>query len=131
MSGLAFLPLALLIAGCPSVMPPPDGNDNDNGNGDEVAATVRMQNIAFVPLEVTITVGETVRWVNDDIVPHTTTSGNPGDADAGSLWNSGLMGGGASFEHTFNEAGEFVYFCEVHPTQMRDAMVIVQPADGQ
>ena len=85
-----------------------------------------MRSIAFDPPEITINVGETVTWTNMDIVPHTATSGNPGDADLGSVFQSARLGINDSFTHTFDEAGEFIYFCEVHPVMMRDAKVIVQ-----
>ncbi len=85
-----------------------------------------MQAIAFEPMEITIQAGESVTWTNQDLVPHTATSGNPGDADLGSIFQSALLSQGGTFSHTFNDAGEFVYFCEVHPGMMRDAKVIVQ-----
>ena len=89
-----------------------------------------MRNIAFDPAEITITAGELVTWRNVDIVfPHTATSGNPGEQDTGSIFRvpgSGLLSGGKSASHTFDEPGEFVYFCEVHPGMMRDAKVIVE-----
>ena len=96
------------------------------GGGDPGANEVFMQAIAFNPMEITIQVGESVTWTNQDIVPHTATSGNPGDADLGPIFRSALLGLGGTFTHTFNDAGEFVYFCEVHPGMMRDAMVIVE-----
>lgn len=102
----------LVIAGCPAT----------TGPG---ANEVVMRNIAFDPTEITINVGESVTWTNMDFVPHTATSGNPGDADSGSIFRSPQLAHGASFTHTFNEAGEYLYFCEVHPTIMRDARVIV------
>ncbi len=65
-------------------------------------------------------------WTNMDfIIPHTATSGNPGDEDLGSVFRSARLSQGETFMHTFNEAGEFIYFCEVHPA-MRNARVIVQ-----
>ncbi len=86
---------------------------------------VFMQAIAFDPMEITIQAGESVTWTNQDIVPHTATSGNPGDADLGAIFRSALLTQGGTFTHTFNDAGEFVYYCEVHPAMMRDAKVIV------
>ena len=112
------LGVVMTNAGCPQATPPQDGEPG--------VVEVRIQVMAFVPAEVTITQGETVRWVNSDLVQHTATSGNPGDADAGAIWDSGFLGRGASFEHTFGEVGEFTYFCQLHPTTMRDARVIVQ-----
>jgi plastocyanin len=85
-----------------------------------------MRGVAFDPADITIGVGETVTWTNMDFLPHTATSGDPGDADAGSIFDSGTLTLGRSFSHTFDEAGEFVYFCEFHPTMMRDAKVIVE-----
>ncbi len=95
------------------------------GGGDPGANEVFMQAIAFNPMEITIQAGESVTWTNQDIVPHTATSGNPGDGDLGAIFRSALLGQGGTFTHTFNDEGEFVYFCEVHPAMMRDAKVIV------
>ena len=95
------------------------------GGGDPGTNEVFMQAIVFNPMEITIQAGESVTWTNQDIVPHTATSGNPGDADLGEVFRSALFGQGGTFTHTFNDAGEFVYFCEVHPAMMRDAKVIV------
>lgn len=94
------------------------------------ANEVFMRAIAFDPAEITITTGESVTWTNKDLViPHTATSGNPGDADLGSVFRSALLGTNQSFSHSFDTAGEFVYFCEVHPGIMRDAKVIVLAAE--
>ena len=77
---------------------------------------------------VVITVGQTVRWTNLDNSIHTVTSGNPGEATAGDLFDSGNMGQGATFEHTFDAPGEFVYFCRPHAGFMRDYIVTVNAA---
>ncbi len=87
---------------------------------------VFMRSIAFDPPEITINVGESVIWTNMDFVPHTATSGNPGDDDLGSIFRSARLSTGQTFTHPFDEPGEFIYFCEVHPNIMRDAKVIVQ-----
>lgn len=106
----------VMLGGCPAV-----GDPGDN--------QVFMRAIAFDPPEITITAGESVTWTNKDlIIPHTATSGNPGDADLGSVFQSVLLSTDQTFTHTFETAGEFVYFCEVHPVMMRDAKVIVLPA---
>jgi plastocyanin len=93
------------------------------------ANEVLMQAIAFNPAEITIRAGESVTWTNQDIVQHTATSGNPGDADLGAIFRSASLGQGGTFTHTFNDVGEFVYFCEFHPTTMRGAKVIVNSAN--
>ena len=94
--------------------------------GDPGPNEVFMQAIAFNPMEITIQAGESVTWTNQDIVPHTATSGNPGDDDLGAIFRSAQFGQGGTFTHIFEDAGEFVYFCEVHPGTMRDAKVIVE-----
>ena len=96
------------------------------GGGDPGPNEVFMQRNAFNPMEITIQAGESVTWTNQDlIVPHTATSGNPGDEDLGAIFRSALLGQGDTFTHTFEDAGEFVYFCEVYLDRMRDAKVIV------
>lgn len=117
---LLMASLASTLGGCPG---------NTAPTPQEGVTDVAMIGMAFVPKEITIRVGESVRWTNNDFVPHTVTSGNPGDADAGSQFDSGLMGRGATFQRQFNAAGEYIYFCLTHPTTpaMRDAKVLVQP----
>jgi plastocyanin len=63
---------------------------------------------------VTIRVNQTVRWVNLDSTSHEVTSGQPGDADAGALFDSGSMSPGITFVHTFYEAGVFTCYCSLH-----------------
>ncbi len=70
-------------------------------------------NECFIPADVSINVGETVTWSNDDSAAHTVTSGVPGAAD--DVFDSSLFMEGTIFSHTFDEAGEYDYFCLVHP----------------
>jgi plastocyanin len=67
----------------------------------------------YVPKMVNITVGATVKWKNDDPVPHTVTSGTPEDPTK--EFDSGLINMGDSFTHTFDKKGLFEYFCMPHP----------------
>ncbi len=72
---------------------------------------------AYDPLNLTIPVGTTVRWVNGDTVAHTVTSGvsdgTIGEADG--IFDSGFLEEGDTFTYTFDEAGEFAYYCLPHP----------------
>src|SRR4051795_4412353 len=74
--------------------------------------TVAMQNLAFAPGTVTVAVGTTVTWTNQETaaskIPHTATS------DSGA-WDSGLMNPSGTFSFTFTKAGTFAYHCDVHP----------------
>ena len=71
-------------------------------------------NKCFVPYEVTVDVGGTVTWSNDDSAAHTVTSGRSGDGPSG-VFDSSLFMAGTTFSHTFEAEGEFPYFCMVHP----------------
>lgn len=111
---------AALLVSCNTTPPPPDAGVTD----------VSIANFTFTPKTVTIKQGESVRWTNNQtgLVNHTTTSGNPGDQDAGSLWDSGPLAPGETFTHQFNDVGTFSYFCDIHEdmASMRDAKVIVE-----
>jgi len=82
-------------------------------------------NECFIPSPVNIAIGDTVKWVNDDTAAHTSTSGSAADGPDGN-WDSSLVMVDKSFSHTFDEAGEFPYFCMVHPWMT--GMVIVSEA---
>jgi plastocyanin len=87
----------------------PDEEGGGGGGGGGGGAEVSMEGIAFEPAEVTVSAGDTVTWTNNDSVGHDVT------ADSFSSGEPGAMGGGATFEHTFDEAGTFDYVCTVHP----------------
>ena len=67
----------------------------------------------FSPYEISVAVGATVTWSNDDIAVHTVTSGKGMLHDE--LFDSSILMSGKTFETTFNDAGSFDYFCIVHP----------------
>jgi len=77
----------------------------------------------FSPSEVTIGVGDSVTWHNDSSVAHTVTSGSPEDGPDG-LFDSGLFLSGDTFSHTFTEAGEYQYFCSIHPWMTGTVIVV-------
>ena len=68
----------------------------------------------YLPSSLEIRVGDTVSWSNDDSAAHTVTSGSV-SGDAGTIFDSSLFMAGTTFDHTFDEAGTFDYFCMVHP----------------
>ena len=71
-------------------------------------------NECFIPAEVTVNVGETVTWSNDDSAAHTVTSGTPTGGPDGTF-DSSLFMADTTFSYTFDKAGEYNYFCMVHP----------------
>lgn len=84
-------------------------------------------NECFVPYTVTIDVGGEITWTNDDSAAHTVTSGDIEGGPDGKF-NSDLFLAGKKFSHKFDEAGEFPYFCQVHPWMK--GMVVVQGAEA-
>ena len=79
-------------------------------------------NECYLPYEVTIDVGVTVTWSNDDTAAHTVTSGTATDGPGG-LFDSSLFMAGTTFSHTFEEEGTFDYFCMVHPWMVGKVIV--------
>ena len=71
-------------------------------------------NSCFTPADITINAGDTVEWNNIDTAAHTVTSGSPADGPSG-VFDSSLLMADATFAFTFEDAGEYDYFCMVHP----------------
>ena len=82
---------------------------------------------AFDPNTITVKAGTTVTWTNSDNVMHTVTSGtSTGTAGTPSgAFDSGFLAEGATWSYTFNEAGEYPYYCTPHPWMI--GKVIVEP----
>jgi len=74
----------------------------------------------FIPSTVTIEVGETVTWENNDTAAHTASGGNPTDGLTGP-WDSSLIMAGGSYSYTADTEGTFDYFCMVHPWMDRNS----------
>jgi len=79
----------------------------------------------FIPSTITVDVGATVTWTNDDTAAHTVTSGSAADGPDGNF-DSSLFMAGTTFSWTAEAAGEYPYFCMVHPWM--DGTVIVGEA---
>ncbi len=72
--------------------------------------TVNVGDNFFSPSSTTINVSDTVSWSWIGFSQHSSTS-NTG------LWDSGIFGRGHTFSRQFTAAGNFPYFCRVHPFQ--------------
>ena len=70
-------------------------------------------NECYIPYHVTVSAGEEITWSNDDSAAHTVTSGMPGAPDG--IFDSSLFMAGGTFSVTLDDAGEYPYFCMVHP----------------
>jgi len=95
-------------AGTPA---PPAGSPAAGGASPAAEAdmTVEIMGFAYRDAMLEVPVGTTVRWVNNDTVPHTVTS-TPG----GDVFQSGKMSKGDEYTFTFTEPGTYEYFCEYH-----------------
>jgi plastocyanin len=71
--------------------------------------TLLIKNFSFKPANITIKRGTKVRWINNDSAAHTATANNKRSFD------SGRLGKGQSYTHTFKSVGKKPYHCEIHP----------------
>ena len=71
----------------------------------------------YVPKEITISPGTTVTWTNDDTTIHTVVEGSPESASSGATpgFDSSIIAPGATWDNTFDTAGDFNYYCNLHP----------------
>ena len=80
-------------------------------------ASVPTNEEFFAPDDVQVTVGSMVTWKNDDTASHTVTSGtvqnNTPTPDG--RFDSGILNAGDSFPFVFDKAGEYQYYCTIHP----------------
>lgn len=70
-------------------------------------AAVTIADFSFTAQSVTIAAGSTVTWKNNGQASHTASSD-------GAEFDSGTLGSGASFSHTFGTKGTFTYHCAFH-----------------
>jgi plastocyanin len=68
---------------------------------------VTIDNFTFTPAELNLKVGDTVTWTNHDDIPHTVVSAGK--------FRSKALDTDNSFSFTFTAAGDYKYFCSLHP----------------
>jgi plastocyanin len=121
-----FALVALVVSGCygssatPTKPAATTGSgattgSSGTGAGTAAATAVSIANFAFDPASVTVKVGDTVTWTNNDSTTHTIT----GD---GGL-DSGDVAPGSTFSKTFDKAGTYKYHCSIHPTMTGEVVV--------
>jgi plastocyanin len=67
-----------------------------------------MKNIKFAPTSLSVKVGQTVTWTNDDSVDHNVTASD-------GTFKSSNFGHGKTFSWKATKAGTFKYTCTIHP----------------
>ena len=114
--GLLMLAVfALAAAGCGSSSdntsstpsaPASTGTSTTSSSGGGKTVTIDMKDIQFNPSSATVKVGQTVKWVNEDSVPH--------NVEGGPL-KSSTFGQGGSYTFTPKKAETISYVCTIHP----------------
>jgi plastocyanin len=99
--GVSFLAAVALFGACSS----DDGDDTTGGMRN--ADTVSIEDFNFEPQTIEVGAGTEVGWTNNDDFAHTVTARDDSFA-------SGDIEGGAGFSQTFDEPGEYEYFCSIH-----------------
>jgi plastocyanin len=87
-------------------------NNNTNTRVSLVPGSTSLTRIAYQPNPTQVSTGATVTWTNNDLQPHTVTSGENAEADG--RFDSGIMAPTRTFEHTFTQPGQYPYFCILH-----------------
>lgn len=86
------------------------GSDSSNATVTVGGATesVAIRDFTFSPGNLQVPAGANVTWTNYDAAPHTAT------ARDGS-WDTGTLNKGESKTITFDKAGDYAYYCRIHP----------------
>jgi plastocyanin len=69
--------------------------------------SVKIDNFTFEPAQLTVKVGTTVTWTNRDDIPHTVVSAGK--------FRSQALDTDDKYSFTFSSAGDYNYFCSLHP----------------
>jgi plastocyanin len=69
--------------------------------------SVTIDNFTFQPAQLTVKVGTTVTWKNHDDIPHAIVSAGK--------FRSKTLDTDDSYSFTFTAAGDYKYFCSLHP----------------
>lgn len=77
---------------------------------------VTIKSFSFRPANLTIKKGTSVKWVNNDGVPHSVTS---------DTFKSGVLNEGNFFQYTFTTPGTYSYGCSFH-SDMKGSIVVTQ-----
>jgi plastocyanin len=68
---------------------------------------ITIDNFSFSPAQLTVKTGTTVTWKNQDDIPHTVVSAGK--------FKSKALDTDDSYSFTFTTAGDYTYFCSLHP----------------
>lgn len=88
------------------------------------AVTIQMSDIKFKPMDIRISKGTKVTWVNDDSVEHFVNTDSHPAHTYHLAHNSRALAKGASYETTFDQPGIYPYHCSAHASTMIGRIVV-------
>jgi plastocyanin len=94
------------------------GRDTSRGSQVQggMAAAVTISDFSFEPGNLRVPVGATVTWTNEDSAPHDATA-------RGADWKTDRLSDADSDTLTFDEPGDYDYYCSIHPN-MKARLVV-------
>ncbi len=95
---------------------PADASTGAGGDTPSAPGSVEVKDFAFHPAHVTVHVGDTVTWTNHDQFSHSVV-------DKAGTFRSDPITPGHTFQHTFDAAGTYTYFCGIHPSMTATVVV--------
>ncbi len=87
-----------------------------NANAQPPGQAISIDNFMFSPMTVTVPVGATVTWTNNDDIPHTVRA-------VDGAFHSRPLDSGDSFSFAFTKPGVYAYFCSIHPKMVGKVIV--------
>jgi plastocyanin len=115
------------------------GEDDESGASSVEDPVIEMtDDLKFEPDVLKIELGQTVTWKNVGSMVHTVTN-DPGKAqnpehaavpEGASGWDSGLLRSGQSWTHTFDVAGDYMYFCITHEAANMTGKIVVKEIEA-
>ena len=90
------------------------------GTAHAASLEVKIGNFTFGPQKITVKVGDTVTWINEDDIPHTIVSTGK--------FRSKALDTEDKYSFTFTTAGTYEYFCGLHPHMQ--GSIVVETATG-
>jgi plastocyanin len=134
-SVIAVAAAALLTAGLTACSPgTADETSSAKSSGKADGPVIKLSRLMFMPATTEIKVGTTLTWTNDESISHTVTSGAATGIDASTSLRSGekpdgtydeqLAKKGDSFSFTYDKAGTYPYYCDIHKGMNGEIVVV-------
>jgi plastocyanin len=102
---------------------------------------INLSSLMFHPTTITVKVGDTITWRNDEAITHTVTSGRfvgvdkttglRSSQEPDGTFNAKLAGKGKTFSFTFTKAGSYTYYCDIHQGMNATIKVVGDPTSTE